>query len=75
MPRSLLVVSRLRVVDDGDKPVSILPEVEDHIPINIIGIPKHVANLGKILPPYRFNDCRPRSDFFCHVRIAIDGFL
>jgi hypothetical protein len=71
----LFPISCLGVVDDGDKPVSILPDVEDHIAIDIIGIFKHAANFQKVMPPDHFNDRRPSFDFVCRIPIAIDGLV
>jgi hypothetical protein len=62
-------------VDDGDKPVSISTEVEDYIPINIVGIHKHAADISEIEPPYSFDYSCPSSDFICRVSIAVNGFL
>jgi hypothetical protein len=61
-------------VDDGDKPISILSEVEHYVPVDIIGILKQAANFRKIVPSNRFDNHCPRFDFVCRIRIAIDGF-
>jgi hypothetical protein len=62
-------------VDNRNKPIPILPEVEDYVSVDIVGIPDQTANFGEILPPCRFNDCCPGFDFVRRIRIAIDGFL
>jgi hypothetical protein len=72
---SLPVNAFLRVVDNGNKPIPILPEVEDDVTVDIVGIPDHTANFGEILPPRRFDDYRPGFDFVCRVRISIGGYL
>jgi hypothetical protein len=50
VPPSLFLVYRFGVVDDGNEPVSILPEVEHHIPVDTIGIGEHAANFREFLP-------------------------
>jgi hypothetical protein len=75
VPSGLLPISRLGIVDDGDRPVSILPEVEDRVPVDIIGICKHAANFQKFVPPDSFDYRRPSFDFVCRIRIAMDGFV
>jgi len=50
-------------VDDGDKPVPVLSDVEDHVAIHGIGILKHAAHFRKIVPPDRLDDAHPRFDF------------
>jgi hypothetical protein len=75
MSLSLLVNAFLCVVDNGNKPIPILAEVEDYVTVDIVGIPKHTANFGEIPPPHRFNDCRPGFDFVCRIRISIGGYL
>ena len=70
---SPLLIDRLGIVDNGDKPVSIVPEVEDHIPIDIIGIYEHAANFGKIPPSDRPDDRDPGFDLVCRIRIALNG--
>jgi len=71
----LLLIPRLRVMDDSYKPVSILSKIEDNISIDIISISKQVANFRKSLPPHTSDDRRPCFDFICRIWIAIDGFL
>jgi len=75
MALSLLVSTFFCVVDDRDKPIPILPKVEDYVPGHIVGISDHTTNFGEILPPHRFNDCRPGFDFVRRIWIAIDGYL
>jgi hypothetical protein len=62
-------------VNDGDKPISILPDVEDHISVDIIGIREHAPNLRKVTPPGSFDDRCPSSDFICRIRVALRGFV
>jgi hypothetical protein len=60
-------------VNDGNKPISILPEVEDHVSIDIIGIREHAPNIRKVTPPDSFDDRCPGSDFICRIRVALRG--
>jgi hypothetical protein len=75
MPFSLLLISRLGVVNDGDKPISILPEIEHHVRVDIVGIREHVPNLRKVVPSDGFDDRYPGSDFARRIRIALSGFV
>lgn len=74
VPSSPLVIPRLCVVDDGDKPISVLSEVKNYVPIDIIGVLKEAPNLRKIVPSNSFDYHCPRFDFVGRIRIAIDGF-
>jgi hypothetical protein len=72
---SLLVNAFLCVVNNGNKPIPILTEVEDNVTIDIVGIPDRTTNFCEILPPHRFDDCRPGVDFVCGIWISIAGYL
>ena len=74
MPFSLPLIDCLGEVNDGDKSISILPEVEDNISVDIVGICEHAPNLRKVVPSDSFDDGCPGSDFVCRVRIALSGF-
>jgi hypothetical protein len=41
---------RLCIVDDGDKPVTVPSDVEDHVAIHVIGILEHAAHFVKTVP-------------------------
>jgi len=60
----------LRVVDNGDQPVTVPSDVKDHIAIDVIGILKHAANFVKIVPADPLDNTHPRFDFVRRIRIA-----
>ena len=62
---------RLRIVDDGDKPVPVLSDVKDHVAIDKIGILKHAAHFRKIVPADRLDDAHPSFDFVRRIRVAV----
>jgi len=70
VPFGLLFIRRLRIVDDGDKPVPVLSDVKDHVAIHRIGVLKHAAQFRKIVPPDRLDDPDPRFNFVRRIRIA-----
>jgi hypothetical protein len=72
---SLLVNAFLCVMDNGNKPIPILPEVEDYVTVDVVGIRDHTANFGEILPSHRIDDCGPGGDFVRRIRIASGGYL
>ncbi len=54
MSPGLLPISCLGVVDDGDKPVSILPEVEDHTAIFAIVGHLDESDRRRLVSEFRF---------------------
>jgi len=60
----------LCIVDNGDKPITVPSDVEDHVAIDAIGILKHAANFLKIVPADSLDDSYPRFDFVRRIRIA-----
>ncbi len=72
MPLGLPFIRCLSIVDDGYKPVPVVPNVEDHVPIDKIGIPEHAANVIKIVPADRLDKCGPSLDFVRRIWIAFD---
>jgi hypothetical protein len=75
VPGGVLLNFRSCVVNDGDKAISVLSEIKNHVSIDIIDIRKHAANFQKVVPSNGFHDRRPGFDFVCGIRIAIDRFL
>jgi hypothetical protein len=66
--------NRFCVVNNGDEPVSILPNIEDDIPGDIVGILEPCANFGKVVPSDGLDDASPYLDFVCRVSVALDRF-
>jgi len=63
MPLGLPFICCLSIVDDGHKPVPVVPNVEDHEPIDKISVLEHAANVTRIVPADRLDNCGPRLDF------------
>ena len=61
MALGLLVKAFLCVMNNGDKPIPILPEGENNLTVDIVAIHDHTPNFGEILPPYRFKRSPPRQ--------------
>lgn len=69
MSLRLPLAARFRVVNNRDEPVSILTNIEDYVPLHIVGVPEGVANFQKIVPSDPCNDCHPRADLVRRIRI------
>jgi hypothetical protein len=61
-------------MDDGDQPVSIVPDVKDHVVIDMVGILQHRANFCKIVPSDCFDDAHPNFDLVRRIRVFPDRF-
>lgn len=61
---------RLCIVDNGDKPIAVPPDVKDYVAIHVVGILKHAANFVKIVPADTLDDTHPCFDFLRRIRIA-----
>jgi len=70
MPLGLHFIRCLSIVDDGYKPVPVVPNVEDHVAIDKIGILEHAANVVKIAPADRLDNGGPRHDFVRRIWVA-----
>lgn len=62
-------------MDDRDKPVPVLPDIEDHISIYIIGVLEPATDLREIVPPDRFDNADPSSDLVRRIRVPSDGLI
>jgi hypothetical protein len=62
-----------RVVNDGDQPVAILANVEDHVSIHIIGIFEDLPYFNEISPPRRACDSVPGPNLPGCFRILFFG--
>ena len=71
MSLRLPLLRRLRIVDDSYKPVPVVPNIKDDVAFYRIGIFERSADLIKIVPTNRTDDCRPGFDF---VRCIWVGF-
>ena len=70
MPLGLPHIRCLSIVEDGYEPVPVVPKVEDHVPIDKIGILEHAANVIKIMLGDRFDNCGPSLDFVRRIWVA-----
>jgi len=70
MPLGLPFIHCLCIMDDGDKPVPIVPNVEDYVALDKIGILKRAANIVKTVPADRFNKSGPSHDFVRRIWVA-----
>ena len=71
MPLGLRFIRCLSIVDDGYKPVPVVPNIEDHAAIDKIGILEHAANVIKIAAD-RLDNCGPSLDFVRRIWVAFD---
>ena len=67
MSLSLPSLRRLRLVDDGNEPVPITPEIKNHATIHVIRVFVDVPHLLKIMPSGGINDGLPILDFTSRV--------
>jgi len=70
MPAGLPLTRRPGMVDDGDQPVAIVPDIEHHVAAHRISILEHAANFFKVMPANRLDNARPRFDFVRRIREA-----
>ncbi len=69
------LLRRFRVVNDCDESVPILPDVEDHVSLHIVGVFERVANLRKIVPSSFFDYRYPRLDFVGRIRMVLPSLV
>ncbi len=75
MPVRLLLVTGLGVMDDGDEPIAISPDVEDYIPIHVIGILEHLTHFRETVPANSFNDGRPSLNLTRCILVLLHGLV
>jgi hypothetical protein len=73
MPLCLPLSCRLSVVNDGYKPVPVVPNIKDDVAFYRIGISKRSADLIKIVPANRLDYGGPGSDFVRCIWVGFDG--
>lgn len=61
---------RLSVVNDGDEPVPIAPDVKDHVTVHSISVLERAANIIEIVPANRLDDGDPGFDFVRRIRVV-----
>ncbi len=73
MPLCSSFRSRFRVVNDRDKPVAILTNVEDHVSPHAVRVFESPAQLRKIVPTNLVNYNYPSLDLVGRIRIFLHG--
>ena len=63
VPLGLPFTGCLGVVNDGYKPVPVVPDVKDHLAVHRIGILEYAANIIEIVPANRLDNGDPGFDF------------
>ena len=58
-----------RAMNDRDQPVAILADIEDHIPLYVIGILEDLLHIHEILPPCRLRDFVPGLNLLSGVGV------
>lgn len=69
------LLSRFRVVNDGDKPVAILTNIEDYESFHVVGVLELAANLRKIVPSNLFDYSYPCLDLVRRIRILLHSLI
>jgi len=59
MPLGSLLIRCSCVVNDCDEPVTVLPNVGDHVSLHIVDFFECAANLQEIVPSNPFDDSHP----------------
>lgn len=75
MPVGLLLVHDLGVMDNGDEPIAISPNIEDYISIHVVGILEHLAHFCEIVPANRFHDGRPSFNLTRRILVLLHGLV
>ena len=71
MPFGLPFLHRLSIVDDGYKPVAVVPDIKDHVAVYKIGILERSADLIKTVPANRLDNGGPSFDFVRCIRVGL----
>ena len=58
-----------RVMNDRDQPVTVLADIEDYIPLHVIGILEDLLHIHEILPPGRLRDFVPGLNLLSGVGV------
>ena len=69
MPLGSPLTHCLCVVNDCDEPVAVLPNVENHVSLYVVGIFERAANFRKIVPSNLFDD-----NHACFDLVAASGY-
>ena len=75
MPLGSLLIHCFRIVNHCDEPVAVLPEIENHISFNIVGIFERAANLREIAPSNLFGYRHPCFDLVRRIWELLHSFV
>ena len=73
MPWRSLLVRCSCVVNDCSEPVTVLPNVENHVSLHIVEVFERAANFQEIVPSNPFDDNRLCSDFVRRIGVLLHG--
>jgi hypothetical protein len=73
MPFGNPTILHPRVMNDRDQPVAVPADIEDYIPLHIIGILENLPHLVEIPPPRILRDFAPGHDLFGRTGILFQG--
>jgi hypothetical protein len=62
-------------MNDRDQAIAILPDVENHVSINVIGVPENLPHFKQISPSGAAHDLVPGAKLSCGVGIVAFGLL
>jgi hypothetical protein len=62
------------VMDDCDQAIAVLAKIENHVSVDIVGVPKDLPYLGEVPPPGFASDLVPGPNFLCCIWIRNLGF-
>ena len=63
------------IVNDCDEPVPVLPNVENHVSLHIVGILESAANLQEIVPSNPFDDNHPCFNLVRRIWVVLHGLV
>ena len=75
MPLRSLLARCCCVVNDRNEPVTVLPNVENHVSLHTVDVLEHAANFQEIVPSNPFDDNRPCSDLVRRIWVLLHGLV
>ena len=75
MPLGSLLVRCSCVVNDRDEPITVLPNVENHVSLHIVGILERAANLQEVVPANPFDDYHPCFNLVRRIWVLLHGLV
>ncbi len=75
MPQRQPLIDRFRVMHGNNEPVTVVPDIENHKAIHIVGIGKTSPEFLKVPPPGRLDGFDPCADLAGGVAILLGRLL